>query len=131
MICKRCGVDKKPEDMAEKPYPLCQACLIQARYFSRVKHTNGISMSKARQQVLAYYGAVCVCCGEQDKRFLELDHVFNDGKVHRQEIGKNVYIWLIKNNFPTPERFQILCSNCNQGKRKHGGICPHKLTNRE
>jgi hypothetical protein len=31
---------------------------------------------------------------------------------------------IIKNNFP-PE-FQILCFNCNLGRSRSGGVCPHE-----
>ena len=34
-----------------------------------------------------------------------------------------IYIWLKNNNFP--EGFQVLCFNCNCGKARNKGICPH------
>lgn len=83
--------------------------------------------SAYRKIVLNAYGAKCACCGEDEPLFLEIDHVNNDGKKHRNEIGnssKALVYWLIQNNFP--DGFQILCSNCNQGKKRNKGICPHK-----
>ncbi len=86
---------------------------------------------------LAYGGARCACCGETEEAFLSIDHIFNDGAKHRLEISKplkngkgrtgGILAWLKKNHFPAG--FQILCMNCNFGKSKNGGICPHKKPN--
>lgn len=85
----------------------------------------------------AYGGYVCSCCGETEPMFLAIDHVNNDGAAHRREIagsegityrgatGKRTYYWLVKHKFPAG--FQVLCANCNHGKHRNGGICPHQL----
>lgn len=75
-----------------------------------------------------HYGCKCVCCGEQEPAFLSIDHIENDGAVHRREQGTKgsgtwLYLWLIRNNFPSG--FQILCWNCQWGKQLRG-ICPHR-----
>lgn len=78
-----------------------------------------------------YGGYVCKCCGESTKEFLTLDHVNNDGAKHRRELGKGVshlYRWIIKNNFPPI--FEVMCYNCNCGRRFNGGVCPHKANGR-
>lgn len=82
-------------------------------------------------EVFNYYGGpVCNCCEEREITFLSLDHVFNDGAEERrktvQKAGNNFYGWLKRNNFPTPEKYQILCMNCNFGKAMNSGICPHQ-----
>lgn len=80
-----------------------------------------------RKIVVDAYGCECACCGEKESLFLELDHVNNDGWKHREEIGnsaRTLVYWAIRNNFP--DSIQILCSNCNQGKKRNHGICPHK-----
>jgi hypothetical protein len=76
-----------------------------------------------RKSVIEYYGGKCACCGETTYEFLTIDHINNDGAKHRKEIRKNLYLWIIQNNFP--EGFQILCWNCNCAKGFHGE-CPHK-----
>jgi hypothetical protein len=56
-----------------------------------------------------------------------MDHVENDGAAHRRQIGDGsdaLILWLKKNGFPAG--FQVLCANCNHGKRVNGGVCPHK-----
>jgi len=82
--------------------------------------------AKWRAEALAAYGARCVCCGETEPLFLEFDHINNDGAKHRKLIGtsaKALIKWLRDHNYPSG--FQILCANCNQGKKRNGGICPH------
>ena len=41
------------------------------------------------------------------------------GRLRQESIQK--YRWIIKNNFPSD--FQVLCHNCNHGKRINNGIC--------
>jgi hypothetical protein len=86
----------------------------------------------------AYGGYKCACCGETEPLFLTIDHIDSDGSKHRREItpeghdyrdyrsstGYKTYRWLENNNFPAG--FQVLCSNCNHGRHRNGGVCPHK-----
>lgn len=75
--------------------------------------------------VIEHYGDKCACCGEENRGFLTIDHVNNDGwklrKVHGT--GLRLYRWIVKNNYP--EYFQVLCYNCNFGRQRNGGVCPH------
>lgn len=74
---------------------------------------------------VAYGGYVCKCCGEDERMFLNIDHVNNDGAAHRKTVrSTNIYSWLRDNGYPSG--FQILCANCNHGKRMNGGVCPHQ-----
>lgn len=81
-----------------------------------------------RDQVLNRYGAMCSCCGESDKTFLTLDHVNNDGAEHRRKIGMGhiFYRWIIDHAFP--DTIKVLCYNCNSGRYRNGGICPHETS---
>lgn len=77
----------------------------------------------------AYGGPKCACCGETIVHFLSMDHVENNGAAHRKETGfrktwASIFLWLKKHGFPPG--FQVLCMNCNFGKARNGGICPHK-----
>ena len=80
---------------------------------------------EVRDACLEAYGNRCACCGETIKAFLTFDHVKDDGAQHRAEIGKGGAIlrWLLRNKFP--DVVQILCWNCQWGKRICG-ICPHQ-----
>ena len=84
--------------------------------------------AEVKQAVLEGYGGVCACCDEDELLFLSIDHVNNDGSVHRMKIkvsGQlNFYLTIIEDNYPS--EYQILCRNCNWGKHANGGVCPHK-----
>lgn len=78
------------------------------------------------QCLMAYGGYRCACCGETEPLFLQLDHTNNNGNVHRKQegiSGSRLYRDLIKQGFPPG--FQVLCANCNHGKHRNGGVCPH------
>ena len=66
-----------------------------------------------RKSMLDTLGNRCVCCGETEEIYLEIDHVFNDGSKDKAPSLKK-----IKEN---KERYQILCCNCNRAKHKNGG----------
>ena len=79
----------------------------------------------------AYGGYVCTCCGETEKKFLTLDHINNDGAAFRRSLhgsrnaaGYITYRRLAMIGFPSG--YQVLCMNCNHGKRMNNGVCPHK-----
>lgn len=78
-----------------------------------------------RTQVYERYGLKCGCCGESEPLFLTIDHVENDGKTMRKVhgVGAYFYRWLLKHR-PT-KGYQVLCMNCNFGKARNGGKCPH------
>ena len=86
------------------------------------------------EAIMAYGGYECACCGETEPLFLSIDHVNNDGAEHRRQLGKfdgngkgagsQTMKWLKDNGYP--EGFQVLCMNCNHGKARNNGICPHK-----
>ncbi len=99
-------------------------------YSKNLEYNRQYSIERHRKhklQVFEHYGMQCSCCGESVYEFLTIDHMNNDGAKHRKAIGEGgsaIYHWLVKNDFP--EGFQILCYNCNCGKRINSGICPHQ-----
>jgi hypothetical protein len=93
--------------------------------------------AKIKDIVFRHYGGwICACCGETEPLFLTLDHINNDGNEFRKRIvskkgydrgagsGGFTYAYLYRHNFPPG--YQVLCSNCNHGKRMNKGVCPHK-----
>ena len=87
------------------------------------------------KQIREGYGGKCACCGESNPLFLTIDHVNNDGYKIRPRNKKGVavanersghyYVRIIKEGFPS--YLQLLCWNCNCGKARNKGICPHKI----
>jgi hypothetical protein len=67
----------------------------------------------------------CKCCKIDIFDFLTIDHV--GGRQlwdHKREMGgSKLYQWLRGNNYP--EGFEVLCFNCNWGRYKNNGKCPH------
>lgn len=121
----------------QRPHPWgarCKSCVEKrnARCYRKVSEQRKASMRdyrrRTKQAVFDAYGHVCACCGETEELFLDIDHCDNDGAEHRRKnrlsAGNSFYIWLVKNNFPP--NFQTLCSNCNRGKFRNGGVCPHQ-----
>lgn len=96
-------------------------------YWYRLRH----------EVIMAYGGYRCACCGEAEPKFLGIDHSNNDGAKHRRSMGflnRNgrdgsggpTWKWLKDNKYPSG--FQVLCMNCNFGKARNGGICPHRTS---
>lgn len=107
---------------------MCEPC------YAKSLVQDGQKRKRLLNQVLEAYGSKCACCGETEILFLQVDHKNNDGNLHRKELkektksknysGTRFYIWLRQQGFPK-DKFQLLCANCNSGKARNGGICPH------
>jgi hypothetical protein len=99
----------------------CEACR-QRHNTHTIRRYNEI-----KETVFLHYGGYkCECCGETEKDFLTLDHIYGGGGKHRKEIGGNsrTYRWIVDNGFPP--LFRVYCMNCNWGSRLNNGVCPHK-----
>lgn len=125
--CKACYVLHVAQWRRENPehYSEIHKKHADKYYYGRISPVA----KKVRQAVISGYGGKCNCCGENEEIFLQIDHIHNDGNKYRKNglHGANLrfYRFLIQNNFPK-DIFQILCANCNWGKHRNGGICPHK-----
>ena len=88
------------------------------------------NQDRRRDEVFAAYGGYrCACCAETERMFLSIDHINNDGNVERKSgvyrsSGTAFYLWLCKQQFPPG--YQVLCMNCQVGKHRNGGVCPHQ-----
>lgn len=147
--CKQCKITKPLSDYHKAPRnkqgvkTICKDChngnLRQFYADNPAEHTREKQRQReyresVKQQVFDYYGEYCACCGEAERIFLTLDHINNDGAQHKRELSKQANarsvgadkLWraIIKDGFPNS--YQILCYNCNCGKRDNGGICPHQ-----
>ena len=121
-ICRTCG---KPKDNTR--YVNCLSCVTKNRAMT-MQWRTGLK----REVYEAYGGFVCACCGETNPGFLTLDHINNDGNIHRRTLGRgdvrvgSVMMFKALKDAGFPPGFQVLCYNCNMGKARNGGVCPHK-----
>ncbi|MBV8538685.1 MAG: hypothetical protein JO128_24010 [Alphaproteobacteria bacterium] len=78
------------------------------------------------EAIMAYGGYRCGCCGETEPMFLTLDHINGGGSRHRGRVGfgNSMLKWLRKRGYP--KGFRVLCWNCNAGRHRNGGECPHR-----
>lgn len=110
--CYECGGEKDGD------YLRCAKCRTDALA------TNKRVRARQFAAVLAAYGGACACCGETTPAFLTIDHVDGGGAEHRREVGRDIYRWLVREGFP--DGFRLLCWNCNCGRERNGGMCPHE-----
>jgi hypothetical protein len=120
---------------------------LQAAYYRRnaevMKTYRKNWWDKMTDDVRRLMGAKCVCCGERQPEFLEVDHVNNDGYKHRTKGGhRNPYLYYreILEAFRSGKvaqvqrvrrKYQLLCGNCNKSKRHRSGLCVHQRKNSE
>jgi len=94
---------------------------------TRINNQVRIRVAILRERVYEGYGNHCASCGETEPQFFTVDHVNNDGHLVRRGrggAGPDLYYNLIRQKFP--DSFQLLCFNCNLGKARNGGVCPHR-----
>ena len=147
---KRCVVCNS--NKAERGKVTCDECLskekqrkrlLRENHICTVCRKNRVSISRTcpecqkrgrekdkelKQSTMKAYGSKCACCGETNLEFLCIDHINGGGNKHRAQFkgsggGRDIYRWLIKNNYP--EGFQVLCFNCNHSKGLFGK-CAHE-----
>lgn len=77
--------------------------------------------ARRREDIFELLGHKCAQCGFDDKRALEVDHIFNDGAECRRKLKSNPPHQLLKQIKASiaagNPRFQILCCNCNRIKK--------------
>lgn len=136
LYCSACGEKTRQRQRENNPYQRRKSLGVCVLCGKGKPHRSFVMCAECHQKrnsrkstVLEHYGGCCRCCGETIVDFLELDHVNNDGGQHRKHLklsgGDSFYRWVINEGFP--DQFQILCSNCNKGKYRNGGVCPHEL----
>ena len=132
--CKHCGLPREHSEYYRNG-GVCRECRnrrarennAKNSEYNRRRHREKYETHK--KMVFGYYGTKCACCGEDELMFLTVDHINNDGNLHRKNkvstSHHNIYGWLVRNGFP--DGFQILCMNCNMGKHRNNGVCPHQI----
>ncbi len=103
------------------------------KWYLKYKDKHLARLAKAyvelrREVFTAYGGFVCACdkCPEINPSFMTIDHIGGCSRELRklQGLGGRMYRWLQLNGYPPG--YRVLCYNCNQGRAKNKGICPHE-----
>jgi len=109
----------------------CKRCVSTNRreYYGRTGQKKNAQAKEHRRQMrrklIVSLGGQCACCGESHFSMLDIDHVKGNGRAHRESLG---YQWhkLFRHVSDNVSNglYQLLCSNCNQSKRRLGE-CEH------
>lgn len=100
-----------------------------AAYHQKHKATVNAKITARNRQlkmdVIAGLGGRCLCCGETEPIFLTLDHIKGGGRKEYQRLGGTlpIYRQVKREGFP-PEKYRLLCWNCNAALGLFGH-CPH------
>ena len=80
----------------------------------KVRVSNTEQRRRRRAKVLEFLGNVCCKCGFDDSRALQIDHVRGGGSLTVKAEGKT---YVMSDIYENPDRYQLLCANCNWIKR--------------
>lgn len=117
VLCYSCNCNKANQTVKKKEYSTNPVYMHNLENNRRIK-----------DKFFDTYGRKCNCpgCSEIRREYLTLDHVQNDGAIRKKEHhgrGLGEYRRAIREY--RPDIYQTLCFNCNCGKERNGGSCPH------
>lgn len=127
---KRAEISKKQKE--NRPEGSCRECLTQKarpgktvceKCAERGRKKSLNEYRTIRKTILELYGGECKCCGINNPKYLQLDHINNDGGEERKSIpssirGGRFYKYVLKQG--KRDDLQLLCANCHNAKR-YGG----------
>jgi len=112
-MCKTCSnTSRREENKKYRDEHKQQRHDYHREYLIRIKH-----------EFIEMYGKKCNCCGETEEIFLTLDHIIPRTRDNKNETGRKAYQKALLEY--RPDLYQVLCYNCNCGRRS--GICPHQI----
>lgn len=130
VLCMKCNFTLGhhgycPHSTLKQSIKLGRPCVNEERAVRLRANKRAYSQKLKMECLNAYGGPVCSGCGEDHHECLSVDHVANDGAVHRKadKRARNLYILLRAVGYPPG--FQVLCMNCNHLKHVSGlGLTP-------
>ena len=125
-FCRGCGHRRAKPNRRH-----CKHCAHKAGEYAKTHRTSLAWHYKYQAVVFDHYGKRCNCCGETNPIFLTIDHINGrDGTPEKGQSGYSVVSRVARSIIKGEPRtdIQILCYNCNCGRYRNGGICPHKET---
>lgn len=128
--CPKCRIINRKEYYKKWVKEHSEKCKVYKKKWAeenpkKIREYNKKNYIKLREELFRVYGNNCVCCGEKIPLFLTLEHRNGGGKKDFKKYNsQGVYKNAIKEKDKI--KYEILCWNCNQGKRLNNGICPHK-----
>lgn len=120
-------------------WPYCKACArirnaaahrarwADPTYRTRMNTAQADRKARVRAEVIEAYGGKCACCGEPEPLFLTIDHILRDGAIRRAAGERTGFAaWAKAKRDGYPSDLQLLCFNCNCGRERNDGHCPHQ-----
>lgn len=92
----------------------------------RVKSNGREWRTRLLNGALKKLGGRCACCGETERRFLQIDHVNGDGNRDRVRRSPQAFYRHVMENEEPGVRLRLLCANCHFAHSYRSG-CPHEL----
>lgn len=119
--CRICSVCNAEKAQAWRDENRERANAQARKYFQshpeRVLKSGRKNRVKTRLEMVAAYGGKCAHCGINDQVVLDIDHIDNNGSIHRKQgiHGWQLYRLLKRQGWPK-DNYQLLCKNCNWRK---------------
>ncbi len=115
----------KLNDYPQSYQLLCGSCNLKKERLRRRALSSSNQRTEAKRLlVIAAYGGVCRCCGENDVDKLVIDHINGGGSKEKKGYpSRNIYLFLAGRPVNN-DKFRVLCQSCNQAIASCGS-CPH------
>ena len=124
-ICCFCAIEKEDSAFSKSTnrksglQTACKECskLYRVQHKSSLQEKSKVKFESLKELAFLQLGDHCVTCGEKNKSFLTIDHIFNDGSSERKAgITAKVFYRRLANGDLDTTRYQLLCFNCNCSK---------------
>ena len=123
-ICIKCGVILTNENWGLTRQKVSHYICMYCRKKQRKEHNEntpgyqdkqmGVDRNRKKLVIMAY-GNKCAICNEDEYEKLTIDHIQNNGNIHRKRMKSTIYNLLYKEPLQK-DKYQILCYNCNCSK---------------